>query len=318
MEFMTGGVLEFWSLDNPDSARGRKYRRIVVDEAALIPNLFNVWNFSLRPMLVDYTGDAFFLSTPRGLNGFWQLWQLGQDERNHEWRSWKMPTTANPHIPASEVEAMRLTMPERVFAQEVLADFIDDAGGVFRRVREAATAKGRRETLNNTYVMGVDWGKHNDFTVITTIDIDQMEMVQMDRFNQIDYAVQVGRLKAICEHWKPIAVVVERNSIGEPLIENLIRDGLPVQPFTTTNASKAQIIDGLALAFERNQLRILDDEVLINELLAYDMERLPSGLLRYGAPDGFHDDCVVSLALAYYGSSRGGDTGILNEAFSGW
>src|SRR5207249_1420351 len=91
----------------------------------------------------------------------------------------------------------------------------------------------------------------------------------------------------------------EQNSIGQPIIEQLTRDGLQVDSFTTTNASKAQVIDSLALAFERGDIRILNDPVLVSELVAYQAERLPSGLLRYGAPSGQHDDTVMALAIAW-------------------
>ena len=61
-ELATGGIIEFWSLDKPDVARGRKYRRIVVDEAAQVPRLLDVFHEVLRPTLADYEGDALFLS----------------------------------------------------------------------------------------------------------------------------------------------------------------------------------------------------------------------------------------------------------------
>jgi hypothetical protein len=67
----------------------------------------------------------------------------------------------------------------------------------------------------------------------------------------------------------------------------------------TGNASKAQAIEALALAFERGDIRILNDAVLVSELAAYQAERLPSGLMRYGAPSGQHDDCVMALAIAW-------------------
>ncbi len=304
IEFTTGGLLEFWSLDNPDSARGRKYKRIIVDESAMIPNLIDAWNYVLRPTLVDYTGDAFFLSTPKGMNGFWQMYTWGQDVAMADWASWRMPTTTNPMIPFSEVEAMRLTMPERVYSQEVLANFIEDGGGIFRKVRNAATAQADQQPGEATYVIGCDWGKHEDFTVLTVIDAERREVVAVDRFNQIDYSVQTDRLKVLAQHWHATAIIAERNSIGEPLIEQLRRDGLPVQPFTTTNATKAQIIDALALGFERGEIAIPADEQLIAELQAFQMERLPSGLFRYSAPAGLHDDYVMSLALAWYGIGR--------------
>jgi hypothetical protein len=91
--------------------------------------------------------------------------------------------------------------------------------------------------------------------------------------------------------------------MGEPLIEQLQRQGLPVQPFITTNATKAAAIDALSLAFERGELTILSDPVLVGELQAYEAQRLPSGMLRYTAPEGMHDDTVISLALAWQAAS---------------
>jgi len=197
-------------------------------------------------------------------------------------------------------------MPERVFRQEILAEFLENAGGVFRRVLEAATLQPQAPTAHGQYVMGVDWGKSNDFTVLTVIDVVQREMVAMDRFNQIDYAVQRGRLQALAERYKPTVILAESNSMGEPIIEQLQRDGLPVRGFQTTNATKAAIIEGLALAFERTELRILDDATLVGELQAYEMDKTASGLVRYGAPEGMHDDTVMSLALAWEAAHTSG------------
>jgi len=67
----------------------------------------------------------------------------------------------------------------------------------------------------------------------------------------------------------------------------------------------------LAHLVERGEIEILNDPILISELQAYEMERLPSGLLRYSAPSGMHDDCVMSLALAWYGATAGVLTGQL-------
>ncbi len=316
IDTITGGVFEMWTLDSPDAGRGRKYARAIIDEAAMVRNLMGAWMASIRPTLTDLKGDAWFLSTPKGRNAFWQMYQLGIDTHEPDWASWQMPTVTNPYIDPTEVEAARRMLPERIFAQEYLADFIEDSGGVFRKVMEAATAQPNRDHMGNMFIMGADFGKHHDFTVLTMMDADLKQMVEVDRFNQIDYSVQVGRLRAMYDRWKPIAIIAERNSIGDPIIERLQLDGLPVQPFTTTNASKAQVIDGLALAFERSEISILDDPILLGELMAYEMERLPSGMLRYSAPEGQHDDFVISLALAWYGCASYQSSPILANAFA--
>lgn len=325
----TGGVLECWSLDNPDAPRGRKYKRVVIDEAAMVRYLGEAWQAVIEPTLLDLLGDAWFLSTPKGSNFFKTIFSWGQDPlRYPEWRSWQMPSTANPTIPhlAEELEKKRSTIPDRIFRQEYLAEFIDDAGGVFRGVRDCATITptdgwpayaavevegpdGERTLVpretedDHKYVIGVDWGKVNDFTVLAVIDATTKELVALDRFNQIDYTLQIGRLKALARRFGTRTLIPERNSIGEPLIEQLKKEEYKVHPFTTTNASKAEVIDALTLAFEKQELRILDLPVLLDELQAFEAERLPSGLLRYSAPEGYHDDTVMALALAWHGAS---------------
>lgn len=307
MEFTNGATLDMWSLDNPDAGRGRKYARVIVDEAAMVRNLMEAWTAGIRPTLTDLKGDAWFLSTPKGHNGFWQLYQLGLDGHEPHWQCWQMPTITNPYIDPAEVEAAKRMLPERVYMQEYEAVFLADAGGVFRRVMDAATATEQTQAEPaHQYIFGVDWGKSNDFTVISVLDINRQALIYIDRFNQIDYQVQLGRLQVLYERFQPTAIIAESNSMGQPLIEQLYRQDMPVQPFQTTNATKAQIIDGLSLAFERGDIQILNDPVLIHELQAYEMERLPSGLLRYSAPEGMHDDCVMSLALAWYGGFNTG------------
>ena len=304
LEFITGGLLEFWSLDNPDVARGRKYRRIIVDEAAMVPMLMDVWQYSIRPTLADYQGDAWFLSTPKGRNGFWQMWQWGQDVTIPEWASWQMPSNVNPLLAASELDEMRRTMPERTYRQEIEAAFVEDGGGVFRRVQDAATAEqldGRRG--DTVYIAGLDWALSYDFTVLTIINANTRELVYLDRYNGVDYSMQRQRIKAACDRFGVAGIVAEANAMGKPNNDELRRMGLPVRDFTTTNSTKADIIENLAAAFEQGNIRILNDATLIAELQAYEVDRLPSGMVRYSAPDGLHDDCVMSLAMAWHGAS---------------
>lgn len=293
-----GGEIQVRSADNPDSLRGEGLDLAVLDECAFMHE--DAWQEALRPALSDRRGRALFISTPKGRNFFWRLWQRCADATQDEWRGWQLPTADNPYIAPSEIEAARLGLPERVFAQEYLAQFLDDAGGVFRRVVEAATATAQDGAIGgHEYAFGVDWGRTSDFTCVIVLDVTHSEVVAIDRFNQIDYATQLGRLTALYERFQPRVIVAEANSMGQPLIEQLQRAGMPVVAFTTSNASKQIAVDALALAFERGALRILPDPVLVAELQAYEAERMSSGLLRYSAPAGMHDDTVMALMLAW-------------------
>jgi predicted phage terminase large subunit-like protein len=133
IELVTGGSVDFWSCeDSKDAGRSKAYKRIIVDESCLIRNLRELWQDSLRATLADYRGDAWFLSTPKGKDFFWELFQRGQDPDRKDWASWQMPTSTNPYILGSEIEDARGDMPPRSFAQEFLAQFLDAAtGGLF-------------------------------------------------------------------------------------------------------------------------------------------------------------------------------------------
>lgn len=306
LEVMTGGIFEAWSLDKTeDAGRSRHYHRVVIDEAAMVPNLADVWQKAIRPTLADYRGDAFFFSTPRGRNFFWEIWQRGQDPARQDWASWQFPTASNPYIHPDEIEAARLDLPERSFKQEWLAEFLEDPGGVFRGVRACATEQ-RREPYAGRFVMGVDWAQTTDFTVLVVMDSETRRVVDLDRFNQIGWALQRGRLRAMAERWGVTAIVAESNSIGGPNVEALQDEGLPVTAFETTGTTKPPLIESLALAFERQEIAILDDPVLVGELEAYERDVSPvTGRSRYSAPEGMHDDCVMALALAWWGITNG-------------
>jgi hypothetical protein len=216
---------------------------------------------------------------------------------------------ANPFIPVDELDMRKRTLPEAVYNQEILAEYIADSGMVFRRVMDAAVIEEPIPAKSGgQYVIGVDWGKSNDFTVIYVLDVDTKEMVAADRFNQIDYNLQMGRLMAWVDRYHPIMVYPEANSMGGPLIDTLRSKGVPIcnngAGFTTTNATKSNAIETLALAFERGEIKIFNDPVLISELQAYEVKKTVTGLMTYSAPEGMHDDCVMALALAWSGVTR--------------
>jgi predicted phage terminase large subunit-like protein len=133
IELIDGGVLECWTLDDPDAGRGRKYARVIIDEAAIVRHLEEAWAESIRPTLTDLQGDAWFMSTPKGFNYFHTLFERGMDPAYPQYASWQMPSAVNPHLPPSEIEAARADTVERVFRQEYEASFVDDATMIFER-----------------------------------------------------------------------------------------------------------------------------------------------------------------------------------------
>jgi len=148
-------------------------------------------------------------------------------------------------------------------------------------------------------VAGVDVAASVDFTVVTVMDAESKEMVYLDRFNRVDYPVLIDRLESVYHRYGLTSMVVESNSIGRPVIDELVNRGLAIIPFTTTSATKQSIIQQLQAAFENAQIKIVNNPVLVGELLSFESKRNPSGGFSYSAPDGMHDDCVMSLAFAW-------------------
>jgi len=302
LTLVSGGQIEFFSLDNANSIRGKKFKRFIINEAAFVPELLDIWNMIIRPTLVDLRGEADFGGTPKGMNGFWQLFNL----TGADWAHWQMSSYENPHIPKDELDGLRDTLLERAFQQEIMAQFLEDGGGVFRNITKRTTATRLEHGVEGAqYVIGGDWGRTTDATVFSVLDAATKAQVCLDRMTDTDFASQRVRLKALTDKFNNAHCVIETNSIGQPQLEELQRMGLSVSGFVTTNATKAQIINALQLAFEQETITILDDPVQTAELMAYQVERLPSGLLRYGAPEGMHDDTVMALAIAWHGVSIG-------------
>ena len=311
VEFPTAGRIVFRSLDNPDNVRGWTADGVVIDECGNVKR--EAWVEVLRPMLIDTDGWAWGIGTPRGRNWFWQEHRKAAD--TDDATSWQVPTLGvevtsdglkrqphlleNPEISFEEIKRLFETMPEAQFRQEIMADFVESTGGVFRRVNECAIAPILEEPEPDaTYIAGVDVADADDFTVVCVMNSKTKALAYMDRFNKVGYIALEDRLAAIYERWNVVNMTIEDNSIGQPVIDHMRARGLHVTPFTTSNASKQPLIQGLQSAFEHDQISILPDRILIDELQAFEGERMASGY-RYGAPAGYHDDCVMSLAIAY-------------------
>jgi len=292
----TGGEVTVRSADDPDSLRGEGLDFVVMDECAFMQE--NAWIEALRPALSDRQGRAMFISTPKGRNWFWRIWQRGLDDG--DFHSWQLPTSDNPYIAPEEIEAARESLPELTFEQEYLAVFLEHEGAVFRNISACLGAPivTPDDHSSHRIIVGVDWGKQADFTAISVGCADCHVELAIDRFNQIDYAFQRKRLQALAEKWSATQIQAESNAMGEPVIEELVRSGLPVRGFATTAQSKPPLIENLALVFEREEWQFINDSVWTAELEAYERKVSPvTGRSQYSAPEGMHDDTVIARAL---------------------
>jgi hypothetical protein len=307
LEFGNGAVIDFWSLDNFDASRGRKYQWVTINEAAIAPNLLEAWGYVIRPTLADLQGGADFGTTPKGLNGFYTLWS--QAEGKPEWTRHHFTTYDNPFIPKSEIEAMRDTLPERVYKQEILAEFVED-GAYFQNVDAVCTIEAFDEPKNHEghrLVAGLDWALSEDFTVLTIICGTCGKTVEWYRINRLDYTMQRLEIAERLRRWNAV-VMPERNSIGQPNIEMLVQMGLQVMTgpdgglgFNTTAGTKAELIQKLAAGISRQEIHFPKEYA--DELRSFEVTTTLSGNPKFSAPEGLHDDRVISAALAWWAAS---------------
>lgn len=304
IEILGGGVLEFWSLEDPDAGRSRKYRRVIIDEAGFARLLSESWGSAIRPTLSDDEGDAWFLGTPKAGSFFKTLFLRGMNPADIRdgWRSWRLPTSANPYIKASEIEAAKKELLDWEFDQEYLAIFVASSGAVFQLRQSHVWSPRPLEVYSGNFVAGIDFGRVNDRTCIVVMDRDRHSVVDIDYFTRESLSYQKKRLAKMVKKWKVKHVLAEENSFGIAVIEDLQSAGLPIQPFNTNSVSKIQLIQSLQLALDKNEIKIVGDNTLITELQEYQKivsER--TGRVGYGSPrdkPDVHDDTVIGLALA--------------------
>jgi hypothetical protein len=288
IELITGGRIDFWTMDNPYAGRSRKYKVAIVDEAAFAKNLWELWTESIRPTLTDLKGSAWFLSTPKGKNDFYKLFVKGQGD--NDWASWQMSTYTNPFIEPSEIDAARKDLPEIAFNQEYMAMFNENAANPFglEHIRKQIQQKA---DASNVHFYGVDLAKSSDYTCIVGLH-QNGSIAYFERF-QKDWSSTTAILKMLIG---TTPALIDSTGVGDPIVEELVKICPNAEGFKFTSESKQQIMLELATSVQKREVSILQG-VMQEEMESFEYTYSARGV-RYSAPDGMHDDTVCALALA--------------------
>lgn len=293
-----GSMVMLRSIDNAEALRGLGKDIVAawLDEFGLYPNY--IWDEILIYIFADNEAPVLITGTPKGMNKFYELYQRGLNGGEYESFTWT--SYDNPYLPKSAFVEFE-NLPERVKLQEVSAEFIDDLGGVFHGVRDCIAGLEQPPVPGCRYAIGVDLAKTHDFTDITVLNLTDNHVCHRERFNQLDWDYQISKVKNVADIY-PGITYLDSTGVGDPIFDRLRNMGVCIKGIKFTNESKRELIEGLALAISQKRITYYEDPILINELLIYQAEQLPSGAIRYGAPEGYHDDAVISLALAVSGA----------------
>ena len=230
----------------------------------------------------------------------------------------------NP-LQSTDAEMMRRIQPAKIFIREIEAKFTDD-NSVFSRLDEAffdiiitdakmenwcgeEPIKENKEKLipQNKYVMGVDWAKNVDYTVIYVMNIMTGKIVYWERMQKKDYNFQCKKVLEISAKYHDASIVYDATGVGSAIIDilNNLRlekrfSMIALFPKVFDNLWKSKIIQSLALRIETPndyQKFIPNIPRVIHEMRILEMKESRLGALQFAAPQGEHDDCVMALAL---------------------
>ena len=313
------------------SLRGLFAHRIIGDEAAYIPD--SVLNEVLMPMLLDKGGDYLLASSPVGKrSAYYRLFAKAvsgaEDGHGITYSAHQFPTLGNPHLDLAYLHSQREEMGETMFAQEYEAQFLDMGGAVFREEDiEAAIQADDRVTsepktgfllsepvAGRRYVVGVDWGRKLDFTVVCILDCTDTpaRLVGLWRWQGTSWEAQIALVSELVAKFDPWKVLGDGSGIGDALADRLqagiraaVVEGTRVPPFEVflfTGDSKQQLVDRLNLRLSARRVAFPSHRVLLGELRGFEYlgSAGPSRRNRTGARGSGHDDVVMALALAVW------------------
>ena len=287
ISFITGGSIKFYTGEKLDNMRGEKFHFVFVDESAYLKNLESDWNNVIRPTLTDYKGRAMFISTPRGKDYFYSLFK----RNNEHWIGYKFTTYANPFIPVEEIEMAKSELPRDVFEQEFMASPMDNQSNPFGIPN---IERGIAPLTNNPVAFyGIDLARTVDWTVIVGLDENGC-MCYFERF-QNDWNITKQRLLDLTpptHHG-----YIDSTGAGDVVFNSIESELQWLDGFKFNVTSKQNLIEGLQMAIHKDELTYNDETA--DELKVFEYTIKPGSRgIRYEARTGFHDDIVVSLALA--------------------
>lgn len=285
-------VISFKSAEKPDNLYGEDVYAAVMDEATRMKE--ESWH-AVRSTLTATRGFIRIIGNVKGRRN-WAYGLARKAEGGEDgWMYSKL--TANDAIEAGIVESDEVTqaksqLPESVFRELYFAEPSDDGGNPFgqKAIRSCiGDISGKAPS-----VYGVDLAKSVDWTVAIGLDEDG-NVCRFDRY-QMPWEETVRRLT------KEIGLtpaIVDSTGVGDPIVERLQRELSNVEGYHFSSTSKQKLMEGLAVAIQSNEITY-PSGAIVAELDAFMFEYTRTGV-RYSAPEGVHDDCVMALSLAIHG-----------------
>jgi len=289
-----GSCLHFFSCEDPDSIRGVGLDYAWIDEGGYVKDeAYKV----IRGRIAQKRGGLIITTTPKGVGGWlYRFYNNCADPLQKDFSLIKFRSVDNPYFSDEEIERLKEEYPEQFYRQELEAEFIDEAAQVFRRIDDCITSK--LKDGGNNCAVGIDLGKRQDYTVLTAIDRQSKKQIGYDRFYRLDWGMQKQRIKNFCDKYKGLALM-DSTGVGDPIFDDLVREGMKIVGYKFSNQSKNSLIDALSIATEQEKIGLANIPEQTAELKGFRYKISQAGNFKYGTQAG-HDDIVIALALAWW------------------
>jgi len=187
-------VLRGW--ENIETLRGQQFDLIVIDEIASMRNFWENWQEIIRPTLTDTKGEGLFISTPKGFNHFYDLFNMESEDTDY--KSFHYSTYDNPHIDPEEIDKAKDELTEDRFAQEYLADFRKTEGLVYKEFNRENHLFDK--DVQGELLGGVDFGFTNPAAVLQIVkDKDDNYWVKDEWYKTGRTEPQIAEYVASCK-----------------------------------------------------------------------------------------------------------------------
>ena len=306
IEFTNGSTIQFFSAEQKiSSLQGYSTSGVlIVDEAAFISDevIDNIlpWTNVHSPLTI-------FVSTPQfKVGSFWDFWCQGLDPNNDDVLCFDFcDYDTSALLSKKRLEFYRKKLPALVFKQHYLGQFANNEGSVFGEFEDCLYDDIPKE--KDDCVFGIDFCANvgQDETAITIATVNN-EVEKILHFSDKEATETIDIIVELAKKRRPKKIVCEKNSIGNIYIE-LIKKGIknaglqiPIIEFNTTNESKYDIISHLQVLIQNKEVKMPNDDALKVQLMKYEMTLSKTNKPVFNAANGFHDDMIMSMAIALY------------------
>lgn len=293
--FNTGSKIVFKSAASEDNLRGGSVNYMIIDEAAFIKR--ETIETILMPMLAVKGKKCLFISTPKGKNYLYDYFLKGLNEP--QWKSFRYPTLMSPYANKHIIDLARKSLPPKLFSQEYEAEFVD-AASVFNNINQVLCLSPLKAPIpRKKYYAGIDIGLISDATVVSIFDFDG-NMVNYYKFENIQTPILIDKIINLNKLWNFHRIMIETNNQGLPIYQALKMVLNNIDGINTNTKTKPEMINKLIHLFNMQEFKCVNDDYLRIELEGFIFKQSDTGVIRFMADSGFHDDCVMSMAIGRY------------------